>query len=161
MYMENIVISHLKRKDDLNKIAEEYANYYQKSVLGENWTTESAIQMFKYFYNQKPDLCFVAYNQERPIGVIMSTLKPWWDGMHLEDGELFVCSEYRHGGVAKALLKALFIYATEQYQAKTLEAHTYEDENGFPYCWYKRLGFETINDWKIISGDISKIIEKL
>lgn len=56
------------------------------------------------------------------------------------------------------LFKKLFEYAIENYDATTLEAHTYEDENGFLYCWYKRLRFETIDDWKIISGDIKKIV---
>ena len=91
----------------------------------------------------------------------MTCLKPWWDGMHLEDGEVFVCKEYQKRGIAKMLFKKLFEYAIDKYDATTLEAHTYEDENGFPYCWYKRLGFETIDDWKIISGDIKKIVNKL
>ena len=159
--MENINISNPKCEKDLEIIAGEYANYYQNSVLGEAWTKESALKMFQYFYNQASDLCFVAYDNDKPIGIIMTALKPWWDGMHLEDGEVFVCKEYRHGGVAKSLFKKLFEYAIETYDAVTLEAHTYEDESGFPYCWYKRIGFETIDDWKIISGDIKKIMKKL
>lgn len=156
-----IEISNLKDKKDLEIIAEEYANYYNSSVLQEKWTKETVIELFQYFYNQSPDLLFIAYDNNNPIGVIMSCLKPWWDGMHLEDGEVFVCKEYRHGGVAKKLFKKLFDYAIEKYDATTLEAHTYEDENGFPYCWYKRLGFETVDDWKIISGDIKEIVNKL
>lgn len=156
-----IEISNLKDKKDLEIIAEEYANYYNSSVLQEKWTKETVIELFQYFYNQSPDLLFIAYDNNNPIGVIMSCLKPWWDGMHLEDGEVFVCKEYRHGGVAKKLFKKLFDYAIEKYDATTFEAHTYEDENGFPYCWYKRLGFETVDDWKIISGDIKEIVNKL
>lgn len=76
--------------------------------------------------------------------------------MHLEDGEVFVCKEYQQKGIAKMLFKKLFEYAIEKYDATTLEALTYEDK-----CWYKRLGFETIDDWKIISGDIKKIVNKL
>ena len=91
----------------------------------------------------------------------MTSLKPWWDGMHLEDGEIFVCSAYRKQGIAKKLFKRLFEYSVEKYSATTIEAHTYEDENGYPYCWYKRLGFETVDDWKIINGDIRQILEKL
>lgn len=156
-----IEISNLKDKKDLEVIAEEYATYYNSSVLQEKWTKETVIELFQYFYNQSPDLLFIAYDNNNPIGVIMSCLKPWWDGMHLEDGEVFVCKEYRHGGVAKKLFKKLFEYAIEKYGATTFEAHTYEDENGFPYCWYKRLGFETVDDWKIISGDIKEIVKKL
>lgn len=156
-----IEISNLKDKKDLEIIAEEYANYYNSSVLQEKWTKETVIELFQYFYNQSSDLLFIAYDNNNPIGVIMSCLKPWWDGMHLEDGEVFVCKEYRQGGVAKKLFKKLFDYAIEKYDATTFEAHAYEDENGFPYCWYKRLGFETVDDWKIISGDIKEIVNKL
>lgn len=156
-----INISNLKNEKDLEAIAEAYSSYYANSVLEEKWTKESALEMFRYFFDKNPDLLFVAYDDEKPIGAIMSLLKPWWDGKHLEDTELFVCEEYRKSGLAKQLFKAQFTYAIEKYNATVLEAHTYEDENGFPYCWYERLGFETIDDWKIISGDIKKIVNKL
>lgn len=159
--MRNIIISNLKKESDLEIIAGEYADYFSSSVLQEKWTKESAALMFKYFYNNMPDLFFVAYDNDKPVGAIMTSLKPWWDGMHLEDGEIFVCKEYRHRGVAKILIKKLFEYAIDKYNVTTLEAHTYEDENGFPYSWYKKLGFETIDDWKIISCDIKKIVKKL
>ena len=159
--MDNINISNLKNESDLEIIAEEYASYYNNSVLKEEWTKETAIKLFKYFYNQSSDLFLVAYDNDKPVGVIMSLLKPWWDGMHLEDGEVFVSKEYQKMGIAKRLFKELFKYAIEKYYATTFEAHTYEDENGFPYCWYYRLGFETIDDLKIISGDIKSIINKL
>lgn len=156
-----IEISNVKQLKDLEIIAVEYSDYYNNSVLEEKWTKKSAIKLFKYFYNQAPDLFFIAYDNENPVGVIMTCLKPWWDGMHLEDDEVFVCKEYQQKGIAKMLFKKLFEHAIEKYDATTLEAHTYEDENGFPYCWYKRLGFETIDDWKIISCDIKKIVNKL
>lgn len=156
-----INVSSVKKKEDLEIIAEQYANYYNNSVLDENWTRETANQLFKYFYNQSKDLFFIAYDEDKPVSVIMSILKPWWDGMHLEDGEVFVCKEYQHRGIAKMLLKALFQHAIEKYDVTILEAHAYEDENGFPYCWYKRLGFDTIDNWKIISGNIRDIVKNL
>lgn len=156
-----ITVRNLKTEEDLATIAGHYANYYANSVLGEKWTTEKATDLFKYFYKQNPDLFFVAYDNDKPVGVIMSVLKPWWDGNHLEDGEVFVLPAYQHKGIAKSLFKALFKHAIEKYNATTLEAHTYEDENGFPYSWYKRLGCDTINDWKIINGNIKEIIKKI
>ncbi len=159
--MNEIIITNLKNEKDLEVLAELYANYYNNSVLEEKWTKETTTKLFMYFYNQAPDLMFVAYDNDKPIGIIMSVLKPWWDGMHLEDGEVFVSKDYQMGGIAKRLFKTLFQYAIDKYDATTLEAHTYEDEKGFPYSWYKRLGFETIDDWKIISGNIKEIIKKL
>lgn len=156
-----ITVSNLKKDQDIDTIAEFYADYYSNSVLQEKWTKESAAKLFRYFYNQNKELFFIAYDNDKPVGIITSVLKPWWDGNHLEDGEIFVIPEYRQKGVAKLLLKALFECAVDKYKATTLEAHTYEDENGFPYCWYKRLGFETINDWKIISGNIKEIMKKI
>ena len=156
-----VVISNLKRIEDLEILAECYATYYQNSVLEEKWSKETVVRLFHYFYDQTPDLFFVADDEDKPVGVIMTLLKPWWDGMHLEDTELFVCLEYRRQGIAKMLFKKLFEYASSQYNVTVLEAHTYEDENGFPYCWYKRIGFETIDDWKIISGDIETIMNQL
>lgn len=91
-------ITNLKNEKDLEVIAQEYVNYYNNSVLQENWTKNTAIQLLKYFYNQAPDLFFVAYDQDKPIGVIMSFLKPWWDGMHLGDVELMVFENNRGGG---------------------------------------------------------------
>ena len=159
--MNDITIKNLNDIKDLQMIAVEYANYYSNSKLEEKWTKESTMKLFEYFYNQAPDLIFVAYDKEKPVGIIMTLLKPWWDGMHLEDGEVFVIKEYQKREIAKKLFKTLFEYAIDKYDATTLEAHTYEDENGFPYNWYKRIGFETINDLKIISGNIKEIVKKL
>ena len=156
-----ITIDNLKNEKDMAVIASYYADYYANSVLDERWTKEKAIELFQYFYNQNKDLFFVAYDDDKPVGVIMSVLKPWWDGNHLEDGEVFVLPSYQRKGIAKSLFKALFKHAIEKYNATTLEAHTYEDENGFPYNWYKRIGFETIDNWKIISGNIKEIIKKM
>lgn len=156
-----IKISNKIKERDIYIIAGFYADYYANSVLGEKWTKTKAIELFKYFYNQNNELFFIAYDDDTPVGVIMSVLKPWWDGNHLEDGELFVIQKYRNGFVAKMLVKALLTCAVEKYNATILEAHTYEDEKGFPYSLYKRLGFETVNDLKIVSGKIKEIIKKL
>ena len=155
-----IAISNLRKKKDIDIIAKDYADYYSDSVLQEKWNKESVVRLFKYFYNQNNDLFFVAYDEDKPVGVVMSVLKPWWDGNHLEDGELFVIPKYRNGIVAKMLVNALFTRAVEKYNATILEAHTYEDEKGFPYSLYKRLGFETVNDLKIVRGNIKEIIKK-
>lgn len=119
------------------------------------------LDMFKYFYNIQKDLIFVAYDEDKPVGIIMSLLKPWWDGKHLVDVELFVSEEYRNNKIAKNLEKRLFEYAIEKYGVITIEAHTYEDKQGFPLSWHKKVGFEVVDDMVIINGNIKEILENL
>lgn len=142
-------------------IAQEYAQYYTNSILQEKWTKESALELFHYFYKSYNDLIFVAYDDHYPVGIIASALKPWWDGFHLEDGEIFVSDKYRGMGIAKALFKTLFEYAYEKYNATIFEAHTYEGENRYPYCWYEKLGCHKEKELFIINGNIKEMMEKL
>ena len=157
-----ITVSHLKKENDLEIIAELYADFYANSVLGEKWTKESALKLFKYFYGINKELIFVAYRNNEPVGIITSILKPWYDGNHLVDGELFVAPKYRNGIITKMLVTALLGYAVVKCNATVIEGATYEDEKGFPYSLYKRLGFETLNNQlKFVSGDIKAVLKKI
>lgn len=71
-----ITITSLQRKDDLKQLATEYAVWYNHSVLQENWTTETAYQLLEYYYNLVPELFLVAYDNKKPVGAIMSLVKP-------------------------------------------------------------------------------------
>ena len=96
-------IEYLRNKKDLEILAAEYAKLYNNSVLQEKWTPESAEKLFEYFYNLNPKLFCVAYCEERPVGAIMSTIKPWWDRMHLEDTEIFIARDYQKQGIITEL----------------------------------------------------------
>ncbi len=161
--MENIKykIGHLRDKKDLEILATEYAKLYNNSVLQEKWTPELAKKLFEYFYDLNPKLFCVAYCEERPVGAIMSVIKPWWDGMHLEDTEIFVAKDYQKQGIGTDLYKYHYKIATEEFGATVMEAHTYADENGYPLNWYRKLGFEVVDDWKVINGNIKEILERM
>lgn len=154
-------IENLRDEKDLEILATEYSNLYNNSVLQENWTPELAKKLFEYFYNLNPRLFCVAYCEERPIGAIMSVVKPWWDGMHLEDTEVFVAKDYQKKRIGTDLYKHHYKIAVEEFGATIMEAHTYADENGYPLNWYKKLGFKVIEDWKVINGNIKDILERM
>lgn len=42
----------------------------------------------------------------------------------------------------------------EKHDAKIIEAHTYQEEDGYPLNWYKKQGYEVIDDWYVINGNI-------
>lgn len=49
----------------------------------------------------------------------------------------------------------------EKYDAKIIEASTYQEENGYPLNWYKKQGYKVIDELYIINGDIKKAYEYL
>lgn len=156
-----IVIENIRNYDDLKVFATEFCEYYSKSVLKEPWTYESALSLFEYYYKNFRELIYVAYDDNKPIAIICGSIKPWCDGIHLEGGELIVLKEYRKHGVGHLLFKKAIIDAKEKYNAKVMDFVTYEDENGFPFSWYKSIGFEKNADLFSVTGDIDKIINNL
>ena len=91
----------------------------------------------------------------------MSGVKPWWDGIHLTDTEIFVGKEYQKLGLAKLLYIKHFELAKEKYNAIEMEAHTYKDENGFPFSWYEKMGFIEDKELIIIRGKVDTALQKL
>lgn len=150
----------LIKKEDLDALAEVYAFVYKVFNSGENWTAESAKEMLNYWLEKQPDLAFLAESDGKIVGAFLSGVKPWWDGVHLFDGELFVHPNFQNKKIGKALLKKVLEEATEKYNAKIFDAFTYNGYE-FPLSWYKKIGFHVINEWTMFSGDIDEVLKKL
>lgn len=151
----------LVKESDLKDLAVIYKQLYDNAEIGEFWTEETALQLFNYWLKTQPDLFFCAYVDNKPVGAVMAAIKPWWDGIHLTDTEIFVSKEYQKFGIARMLYKKHFEVAMQKYNATIMEAHTYKDENGFPFSWYEKLGFEADNELYIIHGDVKEAYKKL
>lgn len=95
------------------------------------------------------------------VGAVMSIVKPWHDGNHLIETEIFVANDYQRKGIASRLFHEHFKLAMEKYDAKIMEANTYQEENGYPLKWYKKLGYKVIDELYVINGDIKKAYEHL
>lgn len=147
------------QEEDLQKLAEIYAEVYDKFDVGEKWTKAAAYEISKYWLKRSPDLCFLAEEDERTVGAFFVGVKPWWDGNHLVDGEIFVHPECQMKGIGTKLLKFVLKYALEKYDAVRWDTYTFRDK--YPARWYKSIGFEEIDEWTMISGDVKKILSKL
>lgn len=62
---------------------------------------DTALSYMNYFYHYQPDLFICAYDDDIPIAAVMSTLKPYYDGLHLTETELFVSEDYRGQNIGK------------------------------------------------------------
>src|SRR3989344_2446360 len=102
--MDNLKIRRIQRKD-LTKLAEVYNFVYKKFNIGERWTKKSAYKLLEYWLKRQPDLCFLAEYNNIIVGGFVVGIKPWWDGNHLVDGEIFVHPHYQKKGIGSALLK--------------------------------------------------------
>ena len=147
--------------EDIQELAPIYKELYDDADIGEFWTIENAEKLLRYFYDKQKDLFFVAEENGKAIGAVMSNLKPWFDGNRLNDMEIFVSKEYQHKHIAKDLYKCYLEIAKRIYDCKVIEFHTYGDEDEFPQNWYKRIGFKKDEELIIMSANINEILNKI
>lgn len=148
------------KEEDLGPLSQVYVDVYTTFDVGEKWDKESAEKMLGYWFKRHPDLAFVAEDSGKLVGAFLAGVKPWWDGNHLIDGEIFVHPKYQKRGIGSQLSKELFKKAKEKYDVTVWDTYTFK---GFkhPLSWYKSLGFEEIGEWTMISGNIDKALKKL
>lgn len=148
------------RKEDLSALATIYTSVYNGLNIGENWTDEKAKVLLQDFLDQQADLFFTAIDGDKVVGGIVALVKPWWDGNHLTDGEIFVDSNYQKQGVGRRLIKKLFEKGLGKYQAVSWDTFTHRVYE-HPLKWYKSIGFEEIKQWVMITGDIKEVLKRL
>lgn len=154
-----IRIKKMQNKD-IQKLAEIYALVYKKFDVGEKWTVDTAEQLLSFWLNKQPDLAFVAECDNKIVGAFVAGIKPWWDGNHISDGEIFVHPDYQGKGVGRELSKVLYKKALEKYAVTSFDAYTFK-KTKFPLCWYESQGFLVNEDWVMISGDVKLALAKL
>jgi len=154
-----MINTRLGRKEDLRLLAEIYKELYGDSILGEDWAIEKSKALLNFYLQLQQDLFLVAEVDGKVVGAVMSLVKPWHDGNRLIETEIFVANNYQKQGIASKLFHEHFKIAMEKYDAKFMEAHTYQEENGYPLNWYKKQGYEIIDEWYIINGNIKKAYE--
>jgi len=149
----------LVKKEDLEQVAEIYCNSFN-SVSNEGWTKETALRLFEYWFNRQPDLFFIAKDKDKIIGSVVASAKPWFDGVRLQDGEVFVDPKYQKRGVGKQLLIKLIKEGINKYNTNTFEGITFAGAE-FPLSWYKRIGMKKSDDLVVISGSCQEMLNNL
>jgi len=148
------------RKEDLQRLAEIYALGYQKFDIGEKWTVGAAKKLLSHWFDRQADLAFVAESDGEAVGAFVAGIKPWWDGNHISDGEIFVHPDHQKKGIATKLSVALYEKALKKYNAVSFDAYTFKKKR-FPLSWYLSRGFVQNEDWTMISGNVKSVLSKL
>lgn len=145
------------KKKDISTLAKIYVLAFRG--VGEKWTRKSASVLLKYWLRKQPDLSLVAEYNGKLAGAFVAGVKPWWNGNHLFDGEIFVHPKYQKIGIGTELMKVMFKKAIKKYNIG--KWYTFTFKNDFPLKWYKSLGFRETDRWIIIAGDARKTLKKL
>lgn len=155
-----ITFKEVKEKD-LSILASLYSVIYLNIKMGETWTYPTALSYMQYFYHYQPDLFICAYDDDIPIAAIMSTLKPYYDGLHLTETELFVSEDYRGQSIGKKLLEMHFELAIAKYDASHIDAITYINNPDSPLDWYKKIGLEPNPNLVVLNGNLEDCLKKI
>lgn len=91
---EILLSIRLMRNEDLQQLAAIYVRSYV-SEMHEKWTEKAAYALLLDWFKRQPDLAFAAEFDHRLVGAFVVGIRPWWDGNHLVDGELFVDPAYQ------------------------------------------------------------------
>ncbi len=148
------------KKEDLDTLAQIYVAAYQDVNISENWTPEAAHKLLDYWLMTHPDLAYLAKYQDNITGGFFVGVKPWWDGNHLYDGEMFVDPLYQGNGIGTLLLKSVFEVAKTKYQVVAWDAATIRNSI-HPLQWYKKLGFQELDELTLITCNVDQVLSQL
>src|SRR3989344_6935492 len=138
-------------KTDLDTLAEIYTKVYSSDVfdVGERWTKRTAYELLFYWLKRNSELDFLMEDEKKIIAAFFIDVKPWWDGNHLVDGELFILPEYQKKEIEYQLMKFMLDYAIKMHNVVKYDTYTFKNKSTL--TWYESLGFTEIKEWSIIS----------
>lgn len=142
---------------DFNILANIYGAISLDTRPNENWTYETSLSYIQYFYSHQPDLFICAYDDDIPIGAVMSTLKPYYDGMHLIQTEVFVSSDYEEQNIKEKLLEMHLKLASTKYHVSHINAIT--DNSSLD--WFNKIGLEPNSNLIVLQGSLENCLQKI
>lgn len=149
------------QEKDLDVLASLYSVIYLNIETKETWTYETALSYMQYFYHHQPDLFICAYDDNIPIGAIMSTLKPYYDGMHLSGLDIFVSEDYRNQNIGKKLLEMHLELANAKYDVSHIDTIINKNISDYSLNWCKDVCLETNPNFTILNGSLDNCLKKL
>lgn len=91
----------------------------------------------------------------------MSTLKPYFDGMHLTGLELFVSEDYRGQNIGKKLLEMHLELANAKYDVSHIDAIININNSDDSLNWCKDIGLESNTNLVVLNGKLDNCLNKI
>ncbi len=147
----------LLKKSDIEKVAKLFVESYVKDEKSRRWQKKFAEKYILMLYRICKDLCFVAIDGEKIVGVSLNVILPEFNKEIISSKVLLVHPSYRKQKIGSKLLKKVLSKAYNKYELKEIETSIYTLTN-FPITWYERVGFRTKKNYEITKANISNVL---
>jgi len=147
-------------EDDLEKVGQLYSKVYTSKDF-DKFTPAVSIEYIAWIYRRCPELAFVAVDGQKIVGGYLAAIKPWFNGPHVVDGEIFVDNDYRRQGIGLRLTQTLLLQAKEKFGASEVEALAFTDEVGPEFSsvrWHEKNGRHIIKELVLVEGSIEETL---
>lgn len=147
--------------DDLKKLAEIHTDTYTQARPDRLWTVKKSSNFLSWYFELEPDLMFTALKDKKIVGCILGVVEPYHDGQVLMLKDMFVDSKVQNQAIGSKLLFKLINEAETKFNVSRVVASTYENEKGYPFKWYEKLGFSRSTDEFLITREIKDLSLKI
>lgn len=150
----------LLKKSDIEKVSKLFVESYVKDEKSRRWQKKYAEKYILMIYRICKDLCFVAIEGEKIVGVSLNVILPEFNKEIIVSKVLLVHPNYRKQKIGSKLLKKVLSKAYNKYELKDIETSIYTLTN-FPITWYEKVGFRTKKNYEITKANISNVLALL
>ena len=148
----------LLKKQDITEVAKLFVESYAKEEKSRRWKQSYAEKYIHSVYRICKDLCFVAVENEKIIGVSLAVITPEFNKQVVDCKVLLVHPNFRRKKVGSKLLRKLCIKASNKYGIEEVESSIYTLTN-FPIMWYERIGFRTKKHYESTKANIANVLK--
>lgn len=151
----------LVQESDIDKLSEIYSRVFSEADKNKPWDKDHSFKHLLYWLKIQPDMFFGAFDvNNKPIGAIAVSIKPWRRSNRCSAGIIFVDSTCQKKETAKILFKTMLEKAIQKYETVSFEAITFAEKE-FPLNWYKKLGIFPDEGAVLIKGNCKEILKNL
>ena len=146
--------------EDIKKLAKIHTRTYELARPEKNWNVKKSTDFISWYFQLNSNLVFTAVKDKKIVGGIIGMVEPNYDDSVLVIKDMFVDPDVQNQAIGSKLLYRLIEKAEALYQVERVIGVTYENEKGYPFKWYEKLGFTKDEDF-LISRSVRNLTEKI
>ncbi|MFH1422934.1 MAG: GNAT family N-acetyltransferase [Planctomycetota bacterium] len=132
---------------DIELLAKQIINVLNAPPYGEHWTPKIAAKYLRTLLSYSPNDCFCAVNNNKVVGAIFYTVRPYYLGNYAVIEEIFIEEKNRRKGYGKKLLEE----SISQLKKRGVNGVTWKaKEDADTYSFGKKMGFTDLSEWKFL-----------